>query len=166
MFFSSFVFIFYMGRHLCWSFDDFLGFPISSAENHSVFVFYPKPISSTNISLHAHKFDSAPVFPEQWSSKPDNLGHFWAGLSRGQNIQAKLRPNNPALRSVHIKRGNQGELLSEPVLPPPTPSLFSAAAWTSPCSPTPPQPLDPANLSASCSPSPREQVPPSSSSNG
>jgi hypothetical protein len=76
-----------MGRHLIWSFDDFLCFAMSSAENHSMFVFYPKPISSKNISLHAHMFEFYPVFTEQRSSRPDYPGHLWAGLSGGRNIQ-------------------------------------------------------------------------------
>jgi hypothetical protein len=102
MFLSSFVFIFDLGRDLCWSFDDFLGFAIPSAENHSVFVFYPKPISSTNISLYAHKSVFAPIFPSR--GVPGRI----IQTLLGRNIRAKLRLDNPALRSVHIKRGASG----------------------------------------------------------
>jgi hypothetical protein len=105
-------------------------------------------------------------FPEQRSSRPDNPGHFWARLFRGRNIRSKFGLDNPVMRFVHIKRGHRGELPTLAVLPPSTPSLFTAAAWSSSCSPAPPRPLDPADLLAPFSPSPREQVHPSSSSNG
>jgi hypothetical protein len=99
-------------------------------------------------------------FLEQRSSRPDNLGHFWAGLSRGQNIWSKFGSDNLVLRFVHIKRGRWGELPTLSVLPPPTPSLSIVAARSSSCSPAPPRPSDPTDLPAPCSPSPREQVPP------
>jgi hypothetical protein len=55
--FLVFAYLFDMGRHLCWSFDDFLRFATSSAKNHSMFAFYPKPISSLNIlSMHTSSF--------------------------------------------------------------------------------------------------------------
>jgi hypothetical protein len=104
--------------------------------------------------------------PKQRISRPDYLGHFWDGLSGGRNIRSKFGPDNPVLRFVHIKGGRRGELPTLAVLPPPTPSLSTAAACSSSCSPAPPRPPDPADLQAPCSPSPREQVPPSSSSNG
>jgi hypothetical protein len=48
-----------MERHLHWFSNDSLCFAMSSAKNHSVFVLYPKPISSKDIpSLRTSSFCS------------------------------------------------------------------------------------------------------------